>query len=408
MIHPVNHVRRALNRVPGAFYDFPPDEVPRGSAAAVQELWSPQDESAGETDLVPDVRGVRALSPDGSGADHLEQLFEFGAEIDLPRMQGALAGSEGETIRKSIEVHGVDALGWYVPFHARGAQWGIYISISGIAYLMVKVFLPLRAEWDVLFRLAFRAIHQHEVFHFGVEYFSAQWELLHGEVCHKPAQQLLRRLYRYNPREEECANAHMVRQFRAGGPDHWLGGKTSLLRRFIKGQPPGYRDGGSVTSTSAFEAETSQLLKEYAQCAGTYVPDRHLAATLTALLPGFPAIEWRDCPVHLVHDGERFGVPEGIVRFIARIEAEIDETGPFLKQLAKLPVSVAEAWRWAKHRLRQSTIDKGLDFKPWKDGKRTLYSIRLSRQYRAHLEHERASGRWLAIAVGTHRAMGHG
>src|SRR5688500_18999411 len=109
---------------------------------------------------------------------------------------------------------------------------------------------------------------------------------------------------------------------------------------------------------------------------------------LAALMPGFPTLNWLLCPVFLVHDGARLSIPDGLVRFIARIEADIEETQSFRKQLTRLPEHVLNAWEWAKDRLRYSTTDHGLDFKPWKDGGKRLYSIRLSQQYRAHIEHE--------------------
>ena len=43
-----------------------------------------------------------------------EDIFEYGAEIDEELLIKALGGNKGKGIKKAVEVHGVDALGWYV------------------------------------------------------------------------------------------------------------------------------------------------------------------------------------------------------------------------------------------------------------------------------------------------------
>jgi hypothetical protein len=83
--------------------------------------------------------------------------------VDEDLLMAAMNGSDGVRIRQAILVNGVDALGWYVSFHARGAQWGIYVPMSGIAYLMKHGFSDLSADPITKLRIAFRAIHQHEL-----------------------------------------------------------------------------------------------------------------------------------------------------------------------------------------------------------------------------------------------------
>ena len=84
-------------------------------------------------------------SDEGFSAD-LDEIFEIGAEIDEDRLQQALGGGLGESVRKSIEMRGVDALGWYVTFHGRGVQWGIYIKSSSVLALAVMMFRHLAAD----------------------------------------------------------------------------------------------------------------------------------------------------------------------------------------------------------------------------------------------------------------------
>jgi hypothetical protein len=196
----------------------------------------------------------------------------------------------------------------------------------------------------------------------------------------------------------------MIRTLRGGSPL----GKTASLRDYVRKQPPGYCDADSSTSSAAFVARVNELLHQYVGQTKAYAHERHEAVNLVQFFPGFPIIDWRLCPIHLINDGSRLGIPEGLVRFIACIDGNIDESPSFVKQLSRLPAGISKKWDWAKTRLRYSTLDKGLDFKPWKIHGQDVYSIRLSRQHRAHLEHDRQRALWTAIEVGTHKAMGHG
>jgi hypothetical protein len=46
--------------------------------------------------------------------------------------------------------------------------------MSGIAYVMVNALAKLETDLFTKFRIAFRAIHQRELFHFAVEYMSTK------------------------------------------------------------------------------------------------------------------------------------------------------------------------------------------------------------------------------------------
>lgn len=412
MIPIVAQLRRALESISDVFYDLEPEVAARGADHAVQEFWHA---SGTAEDATVAGRGVQDTpeESDGenrmAGEESLERLFEIGAEIDRPRLESAFGGADGDAILQSVlHERGTDALGWYVPFHARGVQWGAYVSLAGLVTLALNTFEPLGKGLDVSLRLAFRAIHQHELFHFGVEYFTAEWELLHGKPCFKPASVLHRTPEGYFLEEEQCANAYMLRRFARGGRDHFLRGKTALLRQFVRNQPPGYSAGDATTSDDHFLLLANWLLHRYAyEAKGSYVLERHEPFDFLSLLPGQPIIDWRFCPVHLVHDGARFGIPDDLLRFIRCINA-IEETPKFRKQLDSMDQRVALGWAKARQRLQVSTQGAGLDFKPWPDASRRLFSIRVSRSHRVHLEHDRPSGVWQAVAVGGHREMGHG
>lgn len=141
----VNEIRQHLQSIPGAFAEFDPEETYRGSQAAIKVLWDPlQEEDKESGALSPGIS--EELDGEGGESAQVEELFELGAEIDSDLLHGAMNGADGERIRKAVLAKGVDALGWYGPFHAKGVQWGIYVPASGLAYLIANVFAALPVD----------------------------------------------------------------------------------------------------------------------------------------------------------------------------------------------------------------------------------------------------------------------
>lgn len=61
-----------------------------------------------------------------------------------------------------------------------------------------------------------------------------------------------------------------------------------------------------------------------------------------------------------------------------------------------------------KANLSFSTGLSGLDFKIWPKEGKNVFSVKIDRNYRAHLILEEDSGHWIADRVGNHKSMGHG
>jgi hypothetical protein len=119
---PIAEIRPDLEKIPGVFYNHEPEETERGTEGAVQTLWNREEENEAG-DVVDPVNVVDDnLEFEQAVGAELDEIFEIGAEIDEDRLVGALGAGLGESVRKSIEMRGVDALGWYVTFHARGVQ----------------------------------------------------------------------------------------------------------------------------------------------------------------------------------------------------------------------------------------------------------------------------------------------
>jgi mRNA-degrading endonuclease RelE of RelBE toxin-antitoxin system len=87
----------------------------------------------------------------------------------------------------------------------------------------------------------------------------------------------------------------------------------------------------------------------------------------------------------------------------------IGETKRFLKELQKMPQRIQKAWHQAKQKIAITLVNSGLDFKLWsRTRNEKIYSMRLSKNYRAHLAYIAMDNAWEARSIGPHKAMGHG
>jgi hypothetical protein len=190
-----------------------------------------------------------------------DPVIEIGADVD--ETFPALGGEAGEQIRRSFLLHGMDALGWYVSFHVVKVQWGIYIPVTGIAYLIKNALSKLTATLDAKIHIAFHAILNHELFHFGTDYTVAQAELIHQEPWWVPAKAAFtERTPKYCVIEEQLANAYMLKAFRTMKPALRIRGKQRALREFTKVQPEGYCIGWRVRSQD-WDGLIPALAEEY-------------------------------------------------------------------------------------------------------------------------------------------------
>jgi len=163
----ISDIQRRLSKIPGALYAIPPEIARRGEETEPREICCPED-------WVPQASVGLAIANHreewvGGNVPDPSELFEFAPGIDQERVEAALGGERGDAIARATEIHGVDALAWYVPFHAIGAKWGIYISTAGILYLISRVFQETDASLTAKLQMSVRALHQHEIFHLARE-----------------------------------------------------------------------------------------------------------------------------------------------------------------------------------------------------------------------------------------------
>jgi hypothetical protein len=375
-------------------------------------VWQPTDTDIQGDNRMDSVSSEAEQESDDSNQDSIPDFLphiEIGAEIDenLP----ALGGEEGERIRKSVMQYGIDALGWYSTFHATGRQWGAYISTSGIAYMVGTAFAKLPVPIGTKIQLAFHAILNHELFHFAADYAIAQAELAHQESWYLPAKMEFVRIEpHYCEEEETLANAYMLRAFRTMKPPLAIKGKQEALRNFTLQQPDGYRN--------AYQIRKQDWSGALFSLGGAYCCRSGNGAKKEALweypsgydwapqFPILPKIDWRFCPIHLVNDGHRLGLPPEWLNLFSQL-SKIHETDSFRGCLGSMHPSIQKAWERTKNRLEQY-IPPGADFKKWAPGGPNIYSVRVNDSVRAHLEYRQPPGDWKALKIGTHKAMGHG
>jgi hypothetical protein len=406
----VRSIRQKLEQIPGALWDFPSPESPSGDEKGVigTTLWSPDEARRGEN--VDDL-----LDSDGSDdygeedGEALYPVFEWGAHSDDAIRR--LGNAADEAIRQSARSEsGSDALGHYLSFHFRGMQWGATVKLSGIAWLATQYFQSLPTDDRTKAKLAFHAILQHELFHFAVDVAITQAELSQRRPWLKPA--LAARKERgvaYSCREEMLANVWMLTAFRTALPGFRIAGKQAALRSFVQMQPPGYRDALTFPA-KRWREELHELIFEFAENAGCERDNPLLwgwGYDWPCHFPVWPFIDWRNCAIHLVDDSARFGVPPGWLVFLSSLTA-IEESAKFRKQLAALSRREQEGWERTKWRAQENLSAAGLDFKQWPKGGKDVWSIRIDHRFRAHLHRDRDAGRWVALEIGSHKAMGHG
>ena len=417
----ISTIRKGLAEIEGALNALPPNPGYEGSEEAVYSLqtrtiwWGGNPKFLGENDVRDTDEGYDGAEADDEvfgvegGEGPFDPVFEIGAAVD-ERFPG-LGGESGRRIQRSFELHGMEALGWYVSFHHPGLQWGIYIPVSGMGYLIKHAFGGLPSPLATKTHLAFHAILNHELFHFATDYTIAQAELTHEEPWYVPAKHAFRAATPgYCVEEEQLANAYMLSAFRTMKSALRVAGKQAALRTFVEKQPEGYRDALDVRPP-----QWDGLLEGLARRFGTFAkrsadhsfiwyPD--LGYDWPRQFPIRPRIDWRYCPIHLVDDSVRLGIPPGWLSIFSRLSS-IEEADEFKKKLKKLALPNQRAWERTKQKLCNA-ITTGADFKQWDRGGNDLYSVRINDGFRAHLRRREETGDWLAVAIGSHKEMGHG
>jgi hypothetical protein len=402
---PIHQIRESLSSIEGALTDQPwTSSVDVGDIPHVVSTISQPEQNKPSSELLD--------TPYGEFPDEESPIiFEIPPQLDEREIQARLGERGGRDFERLIQLHGIDALGWYFPFHHRIAQHGIYISSAGVLWLVSQCFRRKysddpREDISRKFRYATHAILRHETFHFAAECMAANWELAIGAACYVKAQSILRSSAGYIEHEEALANGYMLRGFR------WESAATrgslaaGALADFTRRMPPGYNEGSRYIAANNYTEGCRDLAAEYQTCISRrwYAP-RHTFESL-GLYPNVSRIDWHRCPIIIVDEHQLFEKLAIVPHFIFSIPV-IRETSSFAKQLMQLGSRYDQLWTTTKRKLSHSTTLKGLDFKTWPPRGADWYSVRVDRDVRARLRNDKRIGSWFAEEIGRHGAMGH-
>ena len=405
LIPSVHTIRSALQEIEGAIKLEPlSEETAAGDDPGTLIIRLDPDELGSKFEDYP--HGFREEGP--SFSEDPAVVFEVPPKLTDAEVVNALGEGFGKRARL-LQIKGIDALGWYMTFHQRAVQHGIYLPIEGIAQLAVTALRHLALPLERRLEIAFHAILRHELFHFAADCMAANWELATRAVVYWWAAEEFRANPGYKDLEEALANAYMLRGLRhPSGVLRNSRGSYELLKAFCVLQPPRYRDGPRYAKSLQDYAEGCRALSaNFAEA----TPD-NIALSVHALdtLMFYPnpfQIDWRRCPI-LVHD--RLGILNTLAIGVDLFEAigEIAEFAAFSKSIARLGPSMTELWERRKADLARSVSLSSLGFQRWKPGGADCYSVRVDGNYRAHLRRDSANGSWIAEAIGDHKSMGHG
>lgn len=411
-------IRSALEQVPGALIWEPEDE-PSGGRSAGSPIAEHRPRRQEELeDYNYDIRvsaptgRASSAEVDDADAESIDDppfLFEVPPALTADDVFDVLGRDRIAEMRQRVQIWGVDALAWYVSFHQRRLQAGVYVPAQGPLYLALLLSQQVKGiPFERLVDLSYQAILRHELFHFEVDCMTANWELATGKAVHWKAKARYRAASGYVEREEALANAYMLRGFKHPTASRRKApGVHNALKDFCAAQGAGYRDGPHYgRSRTAYLAGCSELSVRYATAAD---PARGFAPAFDALLLyNDPVrIDWTRCPIMLSDDAgvfERLGIEASYFQSIP----SVIQTATFERQFRKLSESVQRCWEKQKSILKTTTATRGVAFKRWKPKEGDWYSVRVNDKYRAHLRYDRAGQRWYAEEIGDHKRMGHG
>lgn len=339
------------------------------------------------------------------------------------RLEHALGSDEGldperqAEVRKAVSLAGIDALAWHQGFHTwDDSSWGIYFDVAKITPFVQMLRQSLQhagcgpsalAATHVMLQLLFG----HELFHARVEALGAVHELETRRPCLRRYRE---RVYRPRFATRDCLEEGLANfaafQYAAAAIESvctMTGGSVSVrdamshfVEEFLDLSPPGYNRWRIGHGASAAELLAAQL--RTGQLHPGLVPP---------LGGGFSSLpfEFRDddVPLYFVGTSALFDALPSPPPYAAAFVD--DDEKRFQKSLARVPAHVQVEWDEVKRGLLLGQLTPGRDFKLWeRRAQGSVYSVRLDRNFRAHLESVERERGWRALDVGSHKAMGHG
>ncbi len=340
----------------------------------------------------------------GDAPNFAEPVFCFPDGVNEEDVVRQLAGAQGDEFKRQALARGIDAYGWYMTFHQKALQMGVYIPIEGVAALAVHALSSTPITWASKLSFSLQFILAHERFHYAADVGIGRIECILEWPMWWPIRES-RDLATMINLEEQLATAFALRRLRYSRE---LGANKAYrdLVAFTKTLPPGYRVGYKLVNSRA-DLEDELLRLPMKSWKSAFDTDAQFGAGLHHLYPAFQQHELNRCPTHVLVDQARITLKDLPFHLIMSVQA-MTESNAFLKRLQRLPASVRTKWEKTRRLLAESVGFAGLDFKPWPPGGQGCFSVRVDRSIRAHLRFASAEQSWIAESIGAHDELGHG
>jgi hypothetical protein len=305
--------------------------------------------------------------------------------------------AERETIEGGIRSRGFDALAFYksrrflalAPFPGK---WGIFYLEPGLRYVASQIALAYPGFGDPR-RLALDFLRAHERFHFAADVQTLMFEATLKRQLYLP----LRRALQTQPSifvEEALANRQAWLWSKKPGV-----GLEEFAFDFMKCQPDAYE---------RFDEPRLELAAEWAAITVDFArPGTSKRWDLAHWVESAPRGLMRAslCPEYVIYPDKLSGW-FSLAEVLPPVKAILD-SAPLTKLFASRFGHLETQWERTKAKLLENRLLAGLNFKRWPPDGSGAYSVRIDRNFRAHLRHE-GEGQWVAYAFGPHGQMGHG
>jgi len=348
-----------------------------------------------DTDII--WRDLDTLNDDLTSLDEYENLNKTFDRMANDRIYEKLNNDEEEIIAGGIRHRGMEVLAFYKSrrFKDRSpfkGHWGIFYLRQGLSFIQNEI-LKFYPGYGNPRLLAVDFLRAHEKFHFYADLQTLFFESIKGKALYEPVRRSLRQRASHFV-EEALANRQV-----------WDWSKKREINleefayNFMKLQPNSY---------ARFDENRIELAAEW-------------ASVIVDLKP--PGTEVRDDLAHWVESiPKAFTRPSLCPEYVISPAILTDWINPALRlppvKLIKDASKVIDLlsgrlinykiiWENTKDKLLKDPLASGLNFKPWPKDCKECCSVKVDKNYRAHLRHL-GGGSWEAYKIGSHKEMGHG
>lgn len=307
-----------------------------------------------------------------------------------------LTDDDRSVLDGSLREQGIDLFAFYKsrrhldlrPFEG---LWGIFYLKKGVGRIAELMALIYPGAFQAPELAALEFLRAHERFHLKFDL-----SALHVEAAMKRSLYERMSLVDRRPHHEHVEEALANRDAWEWAKQHKM---DDFAFDFMKLQPGAYARFDERRLTLAGELAANLYDRNFKPGA-----NRTDQALWVGVVPE-ELLGWPLCPEYYVDPDNLDGFFKAVQRL--PVVREIVEAVRFIKDLKKRH-TLKSPWQNTKGRLIQECALPGLDFKCW-DKDSGKWSARISDNFRVHLlPVEGVNGRWEAVEIGPHTAMGHG